>query len=59
MRLSPEISLVVSPRLCLSRGPRKAVLTLVQMSCLVTPGLENMANDHKGSPGTWEILIAP
>ena len=25
-------------------------------ACLVPPGSENMANDHKGSPGTWETL---
>jgi len=25
-------------------------------ACLVPPGSENMANDHEGSPGTWETL---
>ena len=28
-------------------------------ACLVTPGSENMANDHEGSPGTWETLPFP
>src|SRR5271165_665296 len=28
-------------------------------ACLVPPGSENMANDHEGSPGTWETLPSP
>ena len=28
-------------------------------ACLVPPGSENMANDHEGSPGTWETLPFP
>src|SRR6516162_6630716 len=53
--IEPRNFLVVSPRRCQMRGPRQAVLTLVQMSCLVTPGSESTANDHQGSPGTWEL----
>ena len=28
-------------------------------ACLVPPGSESMANDHEGSPGTWETLPSP
>src|SRR5271166_5615947 len=28
-------------------------------ACLVPPGSKNMANDHEGSPGTWETLPSP
>jgi hypothetical protein len=49
----------VSPRLRGTRGPRQAARTWTHGVCLVTPGSENMANDHKGSPGTWETLLSP
>ena len=32
---------------------------MVHSACLVPPGSENMANDHEGSPGTWETLPSP
>ena len=32
---------------------------MVHSACLVTPGSENRANDHEGSPGTWETLPSP
>jgi hypothetical protein len=57
--IEPRNFFVVSPRLGQTRGPRQADLTLVQMSCLVTPGSENTANDHEGSTGTWEVLTVP
>ena len=38
--IEPRNLLVVSLRLGQPRGPRQAVLTLIQMSCLVTPGSE-------------------
>ena len=59
MRLSPEITIVVSLRRCQIRGPRQAAHTWSHRGCLVTPGSENMANDHEGPPGTWETLPSP
>src|SRR5271165_1736190 len=32
---------------------------MVHSACLVSPGSKNMANDHWGSPGTWETLPFP
>ena len=57
--IGPRNFLVVSLRLGQSRGPRQADLTPTQISCLVAPGSENMANDHEGFPGTSEILTVP
>jgi hypothetical protein len=59
VQLSPENILVVSLRCCQVRGPRRAGHTWSQRACSVTPGSENMANGHEGSPGTWETLPSP
>ena len=60
VRLSPEIYfLVVSPRCCQVRGPRRADYAWSRRIRSVTPGSENRANDHEGSPGTWETPSSP
>ena len=57
--IEPRNFLVVSPRLGQSRGPRQALRTWSHQRCPVTPGSESRANDHEGSPGTWETLPSP
>jgi len=57
--IEPRNILVVSPHLHVERGPRQAAYTWTHQVCLVTPGSENRANDHKGSPGTWETPPFP
>ena len=59
MRLSPEINLRVEPSSLSDAGAAPGNSLLVHSACLVTPGSKNMANDHEGSPGTWEALPSP
>ena len=59
MRLSPEIVIVVSPRRGQSRGPRQATNSWSTQPAWSRRGRRNMANDHKGFPGTWETLSSP
>ena len=49
----------MSPRPCQTRGPRQATNPWPTQPALVPPGSKNMANDHEGSPGTWETLPSP
>ena len=50
--IEPRNVLVREPSSCQPRGPRRA--TTLGPGCLVPPGSKNRANDHEGSPGTWE-----
>ena len=59
MRLSPEISSRRALAL-VSRGGRVGRTNPWSRRVRpVTPGSENRANDHKGSPGTWETPSSP
>jgi len=57
--IEPRNFLVVSLRLGQMRGPRQAAYTWTHRARLVTRRSKNMANDHEGSPGTWETLPSP
>ena len=57
--IEPRNFLVVSPRLGQSRGPSQATHYWSAQPAWSHRGRRNMANDHEGSPGTWETLPSP
>lgn len=60
MLLSPEIAHHrVEPSLYSQAGAEPNWSHVVHRSSWVAPGSKNRANDHEGSPGTWETLPFP
>jgi hypothetical protein len=55
----PEINLLGEPSSLSKARAAPGNSLLVPQACLVTRGRRNMAKDHKGFPGSCEILSSP